>query len=74
MAKNDSSTRIQFDLKQRSMERLKDLKETTEAASFAEVVRRALQLYEALVVEVESGSKVYVEREEDGKVEVLSVF
>ncbi|MEM1389740.1 MAG: hypothetical protein AAGG45_01570 [Pseudomonadota bacterium] len=56
------------------MTRLKDLKETTEAASFAEVVRRSLQLYEALVQEVEKGATVYVEDKEGRRTEVLSIF
>ena len=40
--------RVQFDLAPRSMERLNALKAKTEAASYAEVVKNALRLYEAL--------------------------
>lgn len=37
------------------MERLQRLKERTEAASYAEVIRNALRLYEAMVAEAEQG-------------------
>jgi len=39
------------------MERLQRLKERTEAASYAEVIRSALRLFEALVEEHEKGSE-----------------
>ena len=38
-----------------AMERLQRLKDRTEAASYAEVIRNALRLYEALVAEAEQG-------------------
>ena len=45
--------RVQFDLPPRSMERLNALKLKTEASSYAEVVKNALRLYEALIEEIE---------------------
>jgi len=42
------------------MERLKALKDKTEAASYAEVIRNSLRLYEALVGEAESGNEVLI--------------
>lgn len=48
----------------RSIERLRMLQQKTEASSYAEVVRNALRLYEALIDEVEEGNKIFIEREE----------
>jgi ribbon-helix-helix CopG family protein len=52
------TTRVQLELPERSMERLKALKEKTEAASYAEVIKNALRLYEALIGETEAGNEV----------------
>lgn len=59
LAKN----RVQFDLAPRSMDRLNTLKHKTEAASYAEVVKNALRLYEALIEEAEAGKQFYVKDE-----------
>jgi len=59
------SKRIQMDMPPRSVERLKRLQEVTEAASYAEVMKNALRLYEALIEEVEAGNEVMVKRGED---------
>jgi hypothetical protein len=57
--------RVQFDLPPRSIERLNALKLKTEASSYAEVVKNALRLYEALIEETESGKQFFV-RDENG--------
>jgi len=57
--------RVQFDLPPRSMDRLNVLKLKTEAASYAEVVKNALRLYEALIEETESGKQFFV-RDDNG--------
>jgi Arc/MetJ-type ribon-helix-helix transcriptional regulator len=54
------TTRVQLELPASSMERLKALRTKTEAASYAEVIRNALRLYEALIGEVEAGNQVFV--------------
>jgi hypothetical protein len=54
------TTRVQLELPESSMERLKALKDKTEAASYAEVIRNSLRLYEALVGEAESGNEVLI--------------
>ncbi|HEY4125399.1 MAG TPA: ribbon-helix-helix protein, CopG family, partial [Rhizomicrobium sp.] len=48
-----TTTRVQLEMPPQAMERLTRLKEKTEAASYAEVIRNALRLYEALVDEHE---------------------
>ena len=59
--------RVQLDFAPRAMERLNALKLKTEASSYAEVVKNALQLYEALIEETESG-KQFLTRDKDGVV------
>lgn len=59
------SKRIQMDMPPRSVERLKRLQEVTEAASYAEVMKNALRLYEALIEEVEAGNEIMVKRGND---------
>ncbi|WP_428486326.1 hypothetical protein [Rhodopila sp.] len=65
--------RVQFDLPPRSMERLNILKLKTEAASYAEVVKNALRLYEALIEETEAGKQFYV-RSETGTLAPYRLF
>ena len=65
--------RVQFDLAPRSIERLNALKTKTEAASYAEVVKNALRLYEALIEETESGRQFLV-RDKDGTISPYRLF
>jgi hypothetical protein len=65
--------RVQFDLPPRSMDRLNVLKLKTEAASYAEVVKNALRLYEALIEETESGKQFFV-RQDDGTMAPYRLF
>lgn len=65
--------RVQFDLPPRSMERLNTLKRKTEATSYAEVVKNALRLYEALIEETESG-KQFLVRDANGTVSPYRLF
>lgn len=55
------------------MKLLVDLKEKTEAASYAEVFKNALKLYDGLIAEAERGGEFLV-RDKDGKVSSLKVF
>jgi hypothetical protein len=65
--------RVQFDLPPKSMERLNALKAKTEAASYAEVLKNALRLYEALIEETERGNEFMV-RNADGVVTPYRMF
>lgn len=60
-----ASKRIQMDMPSRSVERLKRLQDVTEAASYAEVMKNALRLYEALIDEIEAGNEIMVKRGKD---------
>jgi hypothetical protein len=44
-----TTTRVQLEMPPQAMERLQRLKDKTEAASYAEVIRNALRVFEALV-------------------------
>src|SRR5438105_13699578 len=52
-----TTTRVQLEMPPQAMERLQRLKEKTEAASYAEVIRSALRLFEALVQQHEAGAE-----------------
>ncbi len=67
------TTRVQLELPPQAMERLQQLKEKTEAASYAEVIRNALRLYEALIQEAERGAEFQV-KEPDGTAVPYRVF
>lgn len=54
--------RIQMEMPPKSVERLKRLQEITEAASYAEVMRNALRLYESLIEETAAGHQILVKR------------
>src|SRR5262249_39019742 len=64
--------RVQMDMPAKTVERLKRLMKETEATSYAEVVRNALRLYEALFKEVSSGNEIMIRR--DGKVEPYPIL
>ena len=55
------------------MERLQRLKERTEAASYAEVIRNALRLYEAMVGEAEKGHEFAI-KSPDGIIAPYRIF
>lgn len=57
--------RVQMDLPAKSYDRIERLKETTEASSYAEVVKNAIRLYEYLVEQDSKGCKFYVENNEE---------
>ena len=63
-ATGNAVRRIQMDMPPKSVERLERLRDITEAASYAEVMRNALRLYEAMIDEVEAGHEILVKRGE----------
>ena len=62
-----ATTRVQLEMPPQAMERLQKLKDRTEAASYAEVIRNALRLFEALVDEHEKGAEFSLKRA-DGEI------
>lgn len=67
------TTRVQLEMPPQAMRRLQMLKDKTEAASYAEVLRNALRLYEALIAEAERGAEFAV-RGPDGSVTPYKIF
>jgi metal-responsive CopG/Arc/MetJ family transcriptional regulator len=68
-----SVKRVQLDLPERALNRLQELKEKTEATSYAEVVKNALRLYEAVVAETEAGNSFMV-RAPSGEMKEYVIF
>jgi len=68
-----TSTRVQLELPEKSMERLLNLKELTEASSYAEVIKNSLRLYEAIISEVSSGKEIML-KDKDGKIGPYHIF
>ena len=68
-----STTRVQLEMPPQAMDRLQRLKERTEAASYAEVIRNALRLFEALVEEHAKGAE-FALRRADGETVAYKIF
>ena len=68
-----STTRVQLEMPPQAMERLTRLKEKTEAASYAEVIRNALRVFEALAEEHDKGSE-FLLRRADGQTVAYRIF
>ena len=68
-----ATTRVQLEMPPQAMERLQKLKDRTEAASYAEVIRNALRLFEALVQEHEAGAEFSLKRA-NGETVAYKVF
>ena len=68
-----STTRVQLEMPPQAMERLQRLKDQTEAASYAEVIRNALRVFEALIAEHEKGSEFSLKRP-DGETVAYRIF
>ena len=68
-----ATTRVQLEMPPQAMDRLQKLKDRAEAASYAEVIRNALRLYEALVDEHEQGAEFLIKRP-DGQTLQYKIF
>ncbi len=68
-----STTRVQLEMPPQAMERLTRLKEKTEAASYAEVIRNALRVFEALAEEHEKGNEFFL-KHSDGQTVAYRIF
>jgi hypothetical protein len=68
-----STTRVQLEMPPQAMVRLKKMKDRTEAASYAEVIRNALRLFEALVEEHEKGAEFSLKRP-NGEIVQYKIF
>lgn len=69
-SRKERTARLQLVLPESSYDRLDALKEATEAASYAEVIRRALRIYEGIIAEAHDGSE-FVVRRPNGEEEII---
>jgi Arc/MetJ-type ribon-helix-helix transcriptional regulator len=72
-ASDRATTRVQLEMPPQAMDRLQRLKERTEAASYAEVIRNALRLFEALIEEHGKGAE-FALRRPDGETVAYKIF
>jgi hypothetical protein len=72
-AKMKETTRVQIELPPTSMERLKSLKDKTEAVSYAEVTKNAFKLYEHMIELTGAGQKFFVQ-DGEGHMRELDMF
>jgi hypothetical protein len=68
-----TTTRVQLEMPPQAMVRLQKMKDRTEATSYAEVIRNALRLFEALVEEHEKGAEFSLKRA-NGEVVQYKIF
>jgi hypothetical protein len=68
-----TTTRVQLEMPPQALARLQKLKDRTEAASYAEVIRNALRVFEALVEEHEKGSEFSLKRP-NGEIVAYKIF
>ena len=66
-------TRVQLDLTPRAMLLLTELKDKTEASTYAEVIKAAMKLYDGLIAETEKGNEFLI-RDKDGRVSEFRMF
>ena len=72
MSKKDT-VRVQMELPPIAIERLKALKDKTEATSYAEVTKNAYRLYDMIIEMQESGRSLMV-KEPNGEIRELQIF
>lgn len=65
--------RVQFDLPEKSMQRLQALKNKTESVSYAEVIKNALRLYEAVIEEADAGNRFFL-KDKEGNEREYAIF
>ena len=70
----DKAKLLQLEMPQKAYERLKLLKEKTEAPSYAEVIKNALKLYEAMIEETENGGFIYTKSSDGVETRIKPVF
>lgn len=68
MAKQPKKHRVTLDLSPRTMARLEALKQRTDQASHAAVIRRALEIYGALI---DAPGEVWVRRADDSEYKLV---
>lgn len=68
-----TATMVQLEFSSQATARLVALKVKTEASSYAEVVKNALRIYEALIKDSEDG-KQFFSRDKEGQISIVKLF
>ncbi len=71
--KIEKNKRVQMDLSQNSFDRLNRVKDMSEAASYTEVMKDALRLYEYVLEQDQEGSKFLV-KTANGEISEIKIF
>ena len=71
---NKNYKRIQFEFHTNSVARLDSLVDKTESANRTEVVKKALQMYEFVLNEVENGKKFILKDDQDDSESLILSF
>lgn len=72
MSKKET-VRVQMELPPPAIERLKALKDKTEASSYAEVTKNAYRLYD-LIIEMQEAGRTLMVKEPSGEVKEIQIF
>lgn len=70
---NKQTRRVQLELPNKSMQRLEKLKDQTEAASYAEVIRNAVMAYSWLIERYENDEKILI-KDSSGNTREVELF
>ena len=62
-----------MELPDKSMERLKKIKDISEASSYAEVAKNAFRLYEKVIDLIENDNELYI-KDKEGNLKQLELF
>jgi len=73
-AKSEKARRIQFEFSPEAYERLDEVKQATDAQSYAEVVRNALRVYDWMIKQQNKGYTIALSKEGEPLREVEFVF
>ncbi len=65
--------RLNLVVSRRTQNRLNELKDKTDSATYAEVFKNALRLYDALIEEAEKGNEFLV-RDDEGHITSYKIF
>lgn len=66
--------RVQFDFSKQSLERLDEMVKEVNAATRAEVIRRALTLYTEVLAAEQRGAKVFFHEKDGAQIHLMPLF
>jgi hypothetical protein len=73
MSTSKKTTRVQMELPETAMQRLKTLKDKTEATSYSDVTRKAYRIYEKMLDLNDAGYAMYL-KDKSGNMKEIKFF